>query len=62
MLTPLAVTAGWAHIAHHAFSKITLFFTAGAIYVATHQKKISMMSAWPAMPWTFGAFPSPRFP
>ena len=57
MLTPLAVTGGLAHIAHHAFSKITLFFTAGAIYVATHQKKISMMSGMGRrMPWTFGAF------
>ncbi|HEX5680598.1 MAG TPA: monovalent cation/H+ antiporter subunit D family protein [Desulfobacterales bacterium] len=57
MLAPLAVTGGVAHIAHHAFSKITLFFTAGAIYVATHQKKISMMSGMGRrMPWTFGAF------
>jgi multicomponent Na+:H+ antiporter subunit D len=57
MLTPLAVTGGVAHIAHHAFSKITLFFTAGAIYVATHQKKISMLSGvGRRMPWTFGAF------
>jgi multicomponent Na+:H+ antiporter subunit D len=57
MLAPLAVTGGVAHIAHHAFSKITLFFTAGAIYVATHQKKISLMSGMGRrMPWTFGAF------
>jgi multicomponent Na+:H+ antiporter subunit D len=57
MLTPLAVTGGVAHIAHHAFSKITLFFTAGAIYVASHQKKISMMAGLGRrMPWTFGAF------
>lgn len=57
MLTPMAVTGGVVHIANHAFSKITLFFTAGAIYVATHQKKISMMSGMGRrMPWTFGAF------
>ena len=57
MLTPMAVTGGVAHIAHHAFSKITLFFTAGAIYVATHQKKISMLAGMGRrMPWTFGAF------
>lgn len=57
LLTPLAVAGGTMHIAHHAFSKITLFFAAGAIYVATHHKKISMMSGfgW-KMPWTFGAF------
>lgn len=57
MLTPSSITGGLAHIAHHAFSKITLFFAAGAIYVATHNKKISMMSGLGRkMPWTFGAF------
>jgi multicomponent Na+:H+ antiporter subunit D len=57
MLDPAAVTGGIAHIAFHAFSKITLFFAAGAIYVATHQKKISMLSGMGRrMPWTFGAF------
>jgi len=57
MLTPAAVQGGVAHIAHHAFSKITLFFGAGAIYVATHNKKISMLSGMGRkMPFTFGAF------
>ncbi|MFP4083959.1 MAG: proton-conducting transporter membrane subunit, partial [Desulfonatronovibrio sp.] len=57
MLTPLAITGGNLHIAHHAFSKITLFFAAGAIYVATHIKKISLLSGMARqMPWTFGAF------
>jgi multicomponent Na+:H+ antiporter subunit D len=57
MLTPMAVNGGLAHIAHHAFSKITLFFAAGAIYVATHQKKISLLhGVGRRMPWTFGAF------
>lgn len=57
MLTPLAVQGGLMHIAHHAFSKITLFMGAGAIYVATHTKKISMMHGMGRrMPWTFGAF------
>lgn len=57
LLTPLAVSGGAMHIAHHAFSKITLFFGAGAIYVATHLKKISLMSGLGRrMPWTFGAF------
>ena len=57
MLSPFAVQGGAVHIAHHAFSKITLFFAAGAIYVATHHKKISNMGGfgW-RMPWTFGAF------
>ncbi|MES9995714.1 proton-conducting transporter membrane subunit [Desulfovibrio aminophilus] len=57
MLTPMAVQGGVMHIAHHAFSKITLFFGAGAIYVATHLKKISLMNGLGRkMPWTFGAF------
>ncbi|NCD26490.1 MAG: monovalent cation/H+ antiporter subunit D family protein [Deltaproteobacteria bacterium] len=57
MLTPDAVTGGLAHIAHHAFSKITLFFAAGAIYVATHNKKISLMGGFGRkMPITFGMF------
>ncbi|MEW5773387.1 MAG: monovalent cation/H+ antiporter subunit D family protein [Thermodesulfobacteriota bacterium] len=57
MLTPLAVQGGLMHIAHHGFSKITLFMGAGAIYVATHTKKISLMGGiGRRMPWTFGAF------
>ena len=57
MLTPDAVTGGLAHIAHHAFSKITLFFAAGAIYVATHNKKISLMGGFGRkMPITFAMF------
>jgi multicomponent Na+:H+ antiporter subunit D len=57
MLTPMAVQGGVLHIVNHAFSKITLFFTAGAIYVAAHKKAISKMKGlgW-KMPWTFGAF------
>jgi multicomponent Na+:H+ antiporter subunit D len=57
LLTPSAVEGGLMHIPHHAFSKITLFFGAGAIYVATHIKKISEMNGLGhRMPWTFGAF------
>jgi len=57
MLTPMAVQGGVMHIPHHAFSKITLFFCAGAIYVATHNKKISKMNGYGwRMPWTFAAF------
>ncbi len=57
LLTPSAVQGGLMHIPHHAFSKITLFFGAGAIYVATHIKKISEMNGLGRrMPWTFGAF------
>ncbi|KAF5032043.1 Na(+)/H(+) antiporter subunit D [anaerobic digester metagenome] len=57
MLSPLAVKGGLLHIAHHAFAKITLFFAAGAIYVATHLKKIPLMDGLGRkLPFTFGAF------
>ncbi|WP_456386217.1 monovalent cation/H+ antiporter subunit D family protein [Desulfolithobacter sp.] len=57
MLTPHAVSGGLIHIVNHAFSKITLFFVAGAIYVVTHKKNISEMSGLGrSMPFTFGAF------
>jgi multicomponent Na+:H+ antiporter subunit D len=57
LLTPKGIEGGLVHIANHAFSKITLFFCAGAIYVATHKKNISEMHGLGrAMPWTFGAF------
>ncbi len=57
LLKPAAIEGGLVHIANHAFAKITLFFCAGAIYVATHKKNISDMSGLGrAMPITFGAF------
>ena len=57
LLTPQGIEGGLVHIANHAFSKITLFFCAGAIYVATHKKNISeMRGLGRAMPFTFGAF------
>jgi multicomponent Na+:H+ antiporter subunit D len=57
LLTPMAVEGGILHIAHHAFSKITLFFAAGAIYVVSHLKKISYMGGLGRrMPFTFAAF------
>lgn len=57
LLTPQAIQGGLVHIANHAFAKITLFFCAGAIYVATHKKNISEMHGLGrAMPFTFGAF------
>jgi len=57
LLTPAGIEGGLVHIANHAFSKITLFFCAGAIYVATHKKNISQMGGLGrAMPFTFGAF------
>lgn len=57
LLKPAGIEGGLVHIANHAFAKITLFFCAGAIYVATHKKNISEMSGLGrAMPFTFGAF------
>src|SRR5512140_3802443 len=57
LLTPQGIDGGLLHIANHAFSKITLFFCAGAIYVATHKKNISEMAGLGrVMPFTFGAF------
>ncbi len=57
LLTPTGIEGGLFHIAAHAFGKITLFFCAGAIYVATHKKNISELSGLGrAMPFTFGAF------
>ncbi|MFZ5797012.1 MAG: monovalent cation/H+ antiporter subunit D family protein [Desulfobulbus sp.] len=57
LLTPHSIDGGIIHIVNHAFSKITLFFCAGAIYVAAHKKNISEMSGLGrTMPFTFGAF------
>ncbi|PTX90681.1 monovalent cation/H+ antiporter subunit D family protein [Opitutus sp. ER46] len=57
LLTPTAIAGGLFHIAAHAFAKITLFFCAGAIYVAAHKKNISELNGLGrAMPFTFGAF------
>ena len=45
------------HIAMHAFGKITLFFCAGAIMVATHKSEVSQLSGLGRkMPVTFAAF------
>jgi multicomponent Na+:H+ antiporter subunit D len=57
LLTPAAIQGGLIHIVNHAFAKITLFFCAGAIYVAAHRKDISDMEGLgKVMPFTFGAF------
>ena len=57
LLTPSGIEGGLVHIANHAFAKITLFFCAGAIYVASHKKTISEMSGLGrTMPFTFAAF------
>ncbi|MFO7576401.1 MAG: monovalent cation/H+ antiporter subunit D family protein [Pelovirga sp.] len=57
MLTPHAVTGGLLHIANHAFAKITLFFCAGCIFVASGKKDIAELGGlgW-RMPLTMAAF------
>lgn len=56
LLSPQGLMGGVIHIAMHAFGKITLFFCAGAIYVATGKKYISQMSGLgKKMPFTFAA-------
>ncbi|MGB0682917.1 MAG: monovalent cation/H+ antiporter subunit D family protein [Magnetovibrionaceae bacterium] len=57
LATGLGALGGAMHIAMHAFGKITLFFCAGAIMVASHKTEISQMRGLGrVMPWTFGAF------
>lgn len=57
LLTPSSMLGSVMHIANHAFSKITLFFCAGSIYVATHKIKISELNGiGRKMPWTMTAF------
>ncbi len=57
LATSAGVLGAGLHIAMHAVGKITLFFCAGAIYVATHKKKISQMDGLgKRMPFTYAAF------
>ena len=57
LLSPAGLTGGLLHIAMHAFGKITLFFCAGAIFVATGKKNISeMVGIGKRMPVTMIAF------
>ncbi len=57
ILAPLSVAGAALHIAAHAFGKITLFFAAGSIYIATHKTEVSQLDGiGRRMPWTMGAF------
>jgi len=57
LLSPKALVGGMVHIAMHAFGKITLFFCAGAIYVATRKKYLSdLVGIGKRMPVTMAAF------
>lgn len=57
ILAPLSVMGAAIHVAAHALGKITLFFAAGAVMVASHKTEISQMAGiGRKMPWTMGAF------
>lgn len=57
LASSLGVVGGTMHIAMHAFGKITLFFCAGAILVASHKTEISQMNGiGRRMPFTMAAF------
>jgi multicomponent Na+:H+ antiporter subunit D len=57
LLSPKGMIGGVTHIAMHAFGKITLFFCAGAVFVATGKKNISEMTGiGKRMPVTMAAF------
>ncbi len=57
LLDNSGIVGGLIHIINHGFSKITLFFCAGAIFVAHNKRKISdMKGIGYAMPFTMGAF------
>jgi multicomponent Na+:H+ antiporter subunit D len=57
LATAMGVMGGALQIAMHAMGKITLFFCAGAIYVATHKTEINDMDGLGrTMPFTYAAF------
>jgi multicomponent Na+:H+ antiporter subunit D len=57
LATEAGIVGGAMHIAMHAFGKITLFFCAGAILVATHKTEISQMDGLGrSMPITMTAY------
>ncbi|MBY5920772.1 proton-conducting transporter membrane subunit [Ferrimonas balearica] len=57
LATPLGIMAGGMQIAAHALGKITLFFCAGAILVASHKTNVSQLDGiGRRMPWTMAAF------
>ena len=57
LATSAGILGSGMHIAMHAFGKITLFFCAGAIMVASHKTEISQMDGLGRrMPITFIAF------
>ena len=57
LLTTSGIAGSIMHITLHAFGKITLFFTAGAIYVVLHKTEVSQLAGiGRQMPFTMAAF------
>ena len=57
VLTPLSEIGAAIHMVSHAFGKITLFFTAGAIYVASKKTELDQLRGiGRRMPYTMTAF------
>ena len=57
LVNSTALAGSTLHLATHAFGKISLFFCAGAILVASHKTKVSQLDGLGRqMPWTMGAF------
>lgn len=57
LLAPAGLTGGILQIVNHAIAKITLFFCAGAIYVASGKTKVSELNGiGKQMPFTMAAF------
>jgi len=57
LLSTSGLTGGILHIANHAAAKITPFFCAGTIYVATRKTQVSQLNGiGRQMPWTMAAF------
>ncbi|MEF3254564.1 MAG: monovalent cation/H+ antiporter subunit D family protein, partial [Deferribacterales bacterium] len=57
LLSPYAITGSIMHMVAHGFGKITLFFWAGAVYVANHKTKVSELNGiGKEMPFSTFAF------
>lgn len=57
LLSPQGMTGAILHLANHGVAKITLFFCAGALYVAAGVTRVSeLRGLGRRMPWTFAAF------
>lgn len=57
VLKPLAEIGAAIHMVAHAFGKITLFFAAGAIYIAAKKTELHQLRGiGRRMPWTMTAF------